>query len=162
MSTSPSRRGYVRSVSDEAGRTALVHLKTVSMDCSDADELAAFYSALLGWTIDRRGDVDAVSGKSGWVTLPNPSGGIGLAFGGADWYRPPTWPEVPGSLTKMMHFEIGVRDLAASVNWPWTPAGRPLPTSRPTITPTRCESCWTPQATPSASSNSNSSESQLR
>lgn len=131
MSTSPSRRGYVRSVSDEAGRTALVHLKTVSMDCSDADELAAFYSALLGWTIDRRGDVDAVSGKSGWVTLPNPSGGIGLAFGGADWYRPPTWPEVPGSLTKMMHFEIGVRDLAASVQLALDAGGSAAPHQPP-------------------------------
>jgi catechol 2,3-dioxygenase-like lactoylglutathione lyase family enzyme len=80
-------------MSVEVGRTASVQLKTVSIDCSDADEQAAFYSRLLGWTIDRRGDVDAVSGRSGWVTLPNPGGGIGLAFGRAEWYEPPTWPQ---------------------------------------------------------------------
>ena len=102
-------------MSVEVGRTASVQLKTVSIDCSDADEQAAFYSRLLGWTIDRRGDVDAVSGRSGWVTLPNPGGGIGLAFGRAEWYEPPTWPQEPGSLTKMMHFEVGVHDLAAAV-----------------------------------------------
>jgi len=102
-------------MNDAVERAASVQLRTLSIDCSDPDELAAFYSRLLGWTIDRRGDVDSVSGRSGWVTLPNPSGGIGLAFGRTEWYEPPTWPEEPGALTKMMHFEVGVDDLAAAV-----------------------------------------------
>src|SRR4029453_15343854 len=34
---------------------------------------------------------------------------------GEEWYEPPIWPEEPGALAKMMHFEILVDDLGAAI-----------------------------------------------
>lgn len=80
----------------------------VCLDCADADELAAFYGRLLGWDVTDRDGV-------GWVQMRDPDGGIGLNFQAEAWYEPPVWPERPGSLTKMLHFEIQVDDLDAAV-----------------------------------------------
>lgn len=102
-------------MSDTAHTTPSIQWRTLSIDCADADQLAEFYHRLLGWEIERRGDSNPRTGGSGWVTLSNPAGGVRLAFGARAWYEPPTWPEEPGALTKMMHFEIGVDDLAASI-----------------------------------------------
>ena len=80
----------------------------VCLDCADAEELAQFYSALLGRPITAR------DGK-GWVQMRDPDGGIGLNFQAEDWYEPPVWPEEPGAQAKMLHFEILVDDLEAAV-----------------------------------------------
>ncbi len=110
-----------------------IQWKTLSIDCADADEMAAFYIELLGWAVSERGDVDPESGRSGWVMLENPAGGVCLALGAHEWYQPPVWPERPGEQAKMMHFEIGVDDVEASVERalsaggsiaPWQPPDR--------------------------------------
>lgn len=44
---------------------------TLTVDCSDAEALGAFYSRLLGWDITDRDGV-------GWLQLRNPQGGISL------------------------------------------------------------------------------------
>lgn len=89
---------------------------TVCIDCGNADELAEFYSKLLGWQIGYRNTNDpGGEGEAGWVTLETPPGAMGLCFQGADWYEPPIWPEQPGAQAKMMHFEIGVTDLVAAI-----------------------------------------------
>ncbi len=75
------------------------------LDTPDPQGLARFYARLLGWTIATESD--------GWVTLPNPNGGIGLAFHIEDVYTPPTWPSKPGEQIMMMHLEILVDDLDA-------------------------------------------------
>lgn len=82
---------------------------TVTLDCSDAEALAAFYSDLLGWEINARDG-------AGWVQALAPEGGVGLNFQAEDAYEPPTWPEEPGRQAKMMHFEVLVDDLEGAVD----------------------------------------------
>ncbi|MGQ0434815.1 MAG: VOC family protein [Microthrixaceae bacterium] len=81
---------------------------TVTLDCSDAETLAAFYADVFGWEINARDG-------AGWVQVRDPNGGMGLNFQADDWYEPPTWPEKPGEQTKMLHFEILVDDVEAAV-----------------------------------------------
>lgn len=81
---------------------------TLTVDCSDAEALGAFYSQLLGWDITAR-DGD------GWLQLSNPHGGIGLNIQAEAAYEAPIWPDQPGHQAKMMHFEILVDDLGAAV-----------------------------------------------
>jgi predicted enzyme related to lactoylglutathione lyase len=80
---------------------------TITLDCSDAEVLAAFYSRLFGW------DVTARDG-AGWVQLRNPQGGVGLNLQAEPWYQPPVWPEQSGHQTKMIHLEVMVDDLDAA------------------------------------------------
>lgn len=100
--------------SNAAGPT--IHWRTLSMECADADAMANFYTRILGWSINDRGDVDPATGRSGWVRLRNPDGGIALAFEASDDYRRPVWPGEPDEPTMMMHFEIAVHDVQASVD----------------------------------------------
>ena len=79
----------------------------LALDCADAPAMARFYEGLLGF------DVHEVGPR--WAQLFDPAGGVHLNIQGEDWYRPPTWPEQPGELTKMMHFEVQVDDLEAAV-----------------------------------------------
>ena len=90
--------------------TALASISwtTLTIDCSDAEELGAFYSQLLGWDI-------VASDGVGWLQLRNPDGGISLNIQAEDTYEAPVWPEQPGHQAKMMHFEVLVDDLAAAV-----------------------------------------------
>lgn len=81
---------------------------TVTLDCSDAEALGAFYSRLLGW------DINARDG-TGWVQLRDPNGGVGINLQAEDWYKPPVWPEESGHQGKMMHFELLVADLEVAV-----------------------------------------------
>jgi catechol 2,3-dioxygenase-like lactoylglutathione lyase family enzyme len=80
-------------------------LTMVTLNSPNPPELARFYARLLGWEI--------ATEEPGWVTLPNPNGGIGLGFHIEDVYTPPTWPSKPGEQIMMMHLEIEVDDLAA-------------------------------------------------
>jgi len=85
-----------------------VRWTALTVDCSDAEALGAFYERLLGWEIsDRDG--------SGWLKLRNPSGGVSLNIQAEGSYEPPTWPEQSGRQAKMMHLELLVDDLDAAV-----------------------------------------------
>ena len=81
----------------------------VTVDCDDAEALATFYARILGWEVH-------ASDGAGWVQLLDPSGGVGLNVQVEAWYERPRWPEVAGSPTKMMHFELLVDDLEAAVD----------------------------------------------
>lgn len=81
---------------------------TLTLDCVDAESLASFYVALLGWEINARDG-------AGWVQARDPRGGVGLNFQTEASYEPPVWPEQPGRQAKMMHFEILVEDLESAV-----------------------------------------------
>jgi catechol 2,3-dioxygenase-like lactoylglutathione lyase family enzyme len=80
----------------------------VCLDCADAQELAGFYSRLLGWPVTARDG-------SGWVQIRDPAGDVSLNFQAEDWYVPPVWPEQPGAPAKMLHFEIQVDDMETAV-----------------------------------------------
>ncbi len=99
----------------EQAPTSAVRLGGICVDCADAEELAEFYSKLLGWEISARDEPATRQGGSGWIALRNPDGGIGLSFQAERWYEPPVWPEQPGAQTKMIHLEIAVDDVEAAV-----------------------------------------------
>ena len=80
---------------------------TLTLDCGDAEALGSFYAALLGWPITAR--------DGAWLQLRNPDGGIGLNIQAEDAYEPPVWPDVAGQQAKMMHLEVLVADLDATV-----------------------------------------------
>jgi catechol 2,3-dioxygenase-like lactoylglutathione lyase family enzyme len=80
----------------------------VCLDCADARELADFYARLLGW------EIAAGDGVS-WIQLRDPLSAVGLNIQAEEWYQPPVWPERPGALDKMMHFEIEVGDMESAV-----------------------------------------------
>jgi len=80
----------------------------ICIDCADAEELAAFYSRLLGYAESRRDG-------PGWIVLRAPDGGTDILLQAEEWYEPPVWPEQPGGKDKMLHFEIEVDDLDAAV-----------------------------------------------
>lgn len=81
-----------------------IKLRTVVVDCKDAQVTSAFYSKLLGWEITAR--------EPDWVLMRDPSGGTGLSFQTEEDYVRPVWPEEPGKPTKMLHLDFLVEDLA--------------------------------------------------
>jgi hypothetical protein len=80
----------------------------LAIDCADAGPVARFYERLLGFEL---GDFDPPS----WAQLWDPQGGVHLNIQGERWYEPPTWPEGPGAQAKMLHLEVEVDDVPASV-----------------------------------------------
>lgn len=81
-----------------------IKLRTVVVDCKDAQVTSAFYSKLLGWEITAR--------EPDWVLMRDPCGGTGLSFQTEEDYVRPVWPEEPGKPTKMLHLDFLVEDLA--------------------------------------------------
>lgn len=82
----------------------------VCIDCADAEQMAAFYGALLGWEVHLR------DGR-GWIAMRDPDGGRGLLFQADPRYRAPVWPEVTEGQDKMLHLEIQVEDLDDAVEY---------------------------------------------
>lgn len=81
----------------------------VTIDCEWAESVARFYEGLLGFEI-------AILGPDGrWAQMFHPDGGVHINVAGYDGYRPPTWPEQPGELAKMLHFEVLVDDLEPAI-----------------------------------------------
>ncbi|MET0490804.1 MAG: VOC family protein [Acidimicrobiales bacterium] len=101
---------------------------TVTLDCSDAEALAAFYADLFGWEINARDG-------AGWVQMRDPNGGVGLNFQADNHYESPTWPEEPGKQMKMLHFEILVNDVEAAADLVVRAGGRQAPYQPPNRDP---------------------------
>ena len=82
-----------------------------NIDAPDANELADFYRRLLGWTTRTE--------EPGWVVIqPDASDQARsgtLSFQTESRYVRPVWPAGPGDQQMMMHLEIKVDDLEASV-----------------------------------------------
>lgn len=99
----------------------------LAIDCEWAEPMARFYEGLLGFEIR-----DLAPGGR-WAQLFDSDGGVHLNIQGDARYQPPTWPEEPGKLAKMMHFEVEVDDLDAAIartlelggsEAPWQPPDR--------------------------------------
>jgi catechol 2,3-dioxygenase-like lactoylglutathione lyase family enzyme len=86
---------------------AKLTLTGINIDAPDANALAGFYRRLLGWTTGTE--------EPGSVILVPPDGGQTLSFQTESRYVRPVWPAGPGDPQMMMHLEIAVRDLEASV-----------------------------------------------
>ena len=78
-------------------------LAGIVLDAPDANELAAFYHRLLGWTV--------IEDEPGWVRLGAPDGGPGLSFQTEDQYVRPVWPAKPDAPQMSLHLDIRVDDL---------------------------------------------------
>jgi catechol 2,3-dioxygenase-like lactoylglutathione lyase family enzyme len=81
-------------------------LTATVLGAPDAQELAAFYCRLLGWTVRK--------GEPGWVALSTPDGGAGLSFQTEPGYTRPAWPAGADDQQMMMHLDIEVDDLEAA------------------------------------------------
>ena len=81
-------------------------LRGITLDCVDADELAAFYVALLGWEIVDRD-------PRGWVQVAGDAD-VHINVQAEPRYVEPVWPDEPGEQQKMLHFELQVDDLPAA------------------------------------------------
>jgi catechol 2,3-dioxygenase-like lactoylglutathione lyase family enzyme len=82
-----------------------------NIDAPDANALADFYRRLLGWSTREE--------EPGWVVIQPGAGdqarGGTLNFQTESRYVRPVWPAGPGDQQMMMHLEIKVDDLEASV-----------------------------------------------
>jgi catechol 2,3-dioxygenase-like lactoylglutathione lyase family enzyme len=79
----------------------------VVLEAPDGPALARFYESLLGWPIakeDPQGAAIQVPGTTSY-----------LGFDSSPDYEPPTWPAEAGRQRQMMHLDIAVDDLEASV-----------------------------------------------
>jgi len=103
---------------------------TITLDCSDVEALAEFYSGFLGW------DITARDGGA-WAQLRDPNGGVGLNIQADRAYEPPVWPEQSGRQGKMMHFEVMVDDLDAAVGMVIRSGGSQAPSQPRDRDPTR-------------------------
>ena len=103
----------------------------ICLDCRDAEEMARFYGQLLGWEVSGRDEPEDRLGGSGWISMRDPAGGVGLSFQAEDWYEPPVWPEEPGELTKMIHLEIYAEDVGKAVDHVLRCGGREAPHQPP-------------------------------
>lgn len=83
----------------------IAKLASISIDCPDADALAAFYSRLLGLT-----EFYAAPDRS-FIALRG--AGTALTLMRVDEYEPPVWPG--GPQRQQMHLDLSTRDLDASV-----------------------------------------------
>ena len=79
-----------------------IRLSAVTLDCSDARSLAAFYGAITGGTVTDRGPE--------WAMVQGPD--VRLSFQSVPGYRPPVWPDPAASI--MMHLDFLVTDRAAT------------------------------------------------
>lgn len=99
----------------------------LTVDCEWAGPMARCYEGFLGFEIRELGP----GGR--WAQLFGPEGGVHLNIQGDTSYKPPTWPEQSGELTKMFHMEVEVDDLEAAIaraievggtEAPWQPPDR--------------------------------------
>ncbi|NUR71007.1 MAG: VOC family protein [Hamadaea sp.] len=79
---------------------AIVTLRTVNLDCSDAHAMARFYGGLLGW--------EPTYTEPDWVLMRDPGGATGLSFQRTPDFVQPTWPEQPDRQQKMIHLDLKV------------------------------------------------------
>ncbi len=75
-------------------------------DCENANALADFYVALLGW------EKEISSGS--WAALRSPQGWL-FAFQEVEGYVAPVWPWEDGQQQQMAHIDFYVEDLAKAV-----------------------------------------------
>jgi Glyoxalase-like domain len=79
-----------------------IKLSSVTLDCPNAGDLAAFYADITGGKVTFLNDA--------WATVNSPGGRI--EFQTAPEYTPPTWPDPTSSM--QIHLDFYVDDLDAA------------------------------------------------
>ena len=87
----------------------------VVLDTDDPPRMADFYTALLGWQVDRTDD--------DWITLRG-DGEARIAFQLALNHKPPTWPD--NDVPQQVHFDFAVDDLDAASAYAVSIGARPV------------------------------------
>ena len=82
--------------------TPTARLAMVTLDCADAQEMARFWSAILGW--------ETTYAEGDYAMLRGPDHALG--FGRVEGYSPPSWPDEAGG--KQFHLDLAVEDLDAA------------------------------------------------
>jgi len=98
-------------------RSMRARMHHIVLDCADADELAEFYSALLGYPVTYR--------SPDWVVVAENDHSSGIAFQPIEHYLPPMWPS--GSPGQQLHLDLMVDDLTAADEWVVSLGARRLP-----------------------------------
>ncbi len=78
-----------------------------ALEAPDPEALAAFYPTLLDWPV--------VHQEPGTTVIKPPQESVYVVFQHAEDYVPPVWPPARGEQRPMMHLDIEVDDLEASV-----------------------------------------------
>ena len=85
-----------------------IKLRTIVIDCYDAQITSTFYCKLLGW--------EKTVEEPDWVLVRDPDGCTGLSFQTEADYIPPVWPEEKNKQQKMLHIDFLVDDLEQAVS----------------------------------------------
>lgn len=97
-----------------------LRVTSVTIAAPDPRELAAFYSALLGWPVTTTEPPrPGMPPSDGWAQMRPPDGAVGptLNFEYEAGYVAPVWPSVEGEQQLQTHLDIAVDDLPAAVAW---------------------------------------------
>jgi predicted enzyme related to lactoylglutathione lyase len=84
-----------------------IRMFSVTLDCNNSNELAEFYSALLGW--------EKGSNDEGWAWVAEPDKYPFILFQQIDDYKPPVWPEESEAQQQMAHIDFAVNDLEKAI-----------------------------------------------
>ncbi len=84
-----------------------IKLYSFVVDCKDPQELAKFYTELLGWEIPFHNEEYTVIAPPGTAQGAYP----GITFQLKPDYTPPVWPDKPGVQQQMAHMDFAVNDL---------------------------------------------------
>lgn len=88
-----------------------IKMYSFTVDCTNPYELARFYADLLHWEIPFHDENFACIGAPGTGQGTYP----GITFQRNPDYKPPVWPEKPGTQQQMAHLDFAVNDLEEAV-----------------------------------------------
>lgn len=84
-----------------------IRLFSIVIDCKDANALADFYAALLGWR--------KYTDDPEWIAVGKQGISPFLIFQEEPGYRPPVWPDNPDDQQKSIHLDFAVSDRKTAV-----------------------------------------------
>ena len=91
--------------------TLKIKLYTFTMDCIDHNALAAFYAALIEWTVVFSDDDYACVAPPGSEHGAYPC----ILFQRNPAYQQPVWPDAPDKQQQMAHLDLAVNDVEKAV-----------------------------------------------
>lgn len=89
---------HQRNVGELFMDTPTIHFASVTLDCPNQEELADFYSALLGWSKQRYDEE--------WLAVISPDKHTCLLFQEVEDYISPVWPNEKGKQQQMTHIDF--------------------------------------------------------
>ncbi|WP_106829829.1 VOC family protein [Parabacteroides pacaensis] len=90
-----------------------IRMYAFTIDCIDPYELAKFYADLLKWEIPFHDEEWACIGAPRTEQGAYP----GITFQRNPDYKPPVWPEKPGTQQQMAHLDFAVNNLEEAVQY---------------------------------------------